>query len=225
MKTKQLFYTALVLTSFLTLGCKNDAGGTSGSATSSSEAPSDKTQSSGCTVAAVSGGAEITCGNTSAFIAHGTLSNLTKPILYDGGTNTNDQIGDYLISMTKSATGKELITVWLSSIDATAQYEGGFIHPMVDYTYYATPDCSGDAHYRLPSQPSQQLGIKGDHLIFADRYYKVGHVRVGVFPQSQKNSSGVCEAYSGLNFTAFKATPVDARITTVLQPGYRVKVQ
>jgi len=227
---KVIFLSVLVLV----VGCKNDAKNES---SSSSVTPivADKSKESGCSVANVDGGVQVTCGDTSAFVPNGQqgppggLSGSSAKLVIGGdGSNYGPEqvVGDHVISIVKDSSGKDLITVWLSSIDSIAQYENGMISPILDAVYFDSNDCSGQV-MAPTGKGSSLIGVMGDRLIFVDAYYKLGHEIVSCYPRSKRDKDGVCSEITGpmSNFYALKAVKVNPGITTVLPPGYRIKVR
>jgi len=230
---KLLFISALVLV----VGCKDEA--KDGSSNSSSTAViADKSKESGCSIVNVEGGAQITCGDTSSFIANGQQgaqgpsggSNALSAKLVIGGIapyGEEQVVGDHVVSIVKDDSGKDLITVWVSSVDAIAQYENGMISPILDAVFFDSNDCSGQA--MAPTGKGTSLvGVMGDRLIYSDVYYKLGHEVVSCYARSKRDKYGVCTEITGPmnNFFALKADKVSPPgLTTVLSPGYRIKVR
>lgn len=223
MTTKQYTLSFLMASMMILGGCKQESNSGESSSASTIENSADKSNK-GCTVANVDGGAQITCGDTSAFVANGAnMGPAKKPILYhdEGGSVGFKAVGDYVISVTKDAAENQLITVWVESVDAVAQYENGFISPIVNAVYFNSNDCSGDARYRI----TWPAPFMVDRLIFGDQYYKLTDEIITGAPQSKRMQDGSCVSAAGeSSFYALKAVPVSPGITTVLR-HYKIKVQ
>lgn len=236
MNSKVIFKCLSLATLIFIVGCKDEA--KDGSSSSSSiSVVADKSKESGCSVANVDGGAQIICGDTSAFISNGQQgvqgpsggANGPSAKLVIGGVvpyGDEQVVGDHVISVAKDTSGKDLITVWVSAVDAVAQYENGMISPILDAVYFDSADCSGQA-MAPTGKGSSLVGVMGDRLIYVDSYYKLGHEIVSCYARSKRDKDGSCAEITGPmnNFYALKAGKVNPGITTVLPPGYRIKVR
>jgi hypothetical protein len=229
MKTNRHIFTVLALTTAL-VSCKDEASSTGTSEQSSTTPVIANSPESGCSVASVAGGAQITCGSTTALVANGTaVATAPVPRLIDGPANAlpenqNVQIGDYLISMTRQ-DGAELITLWSASENATFQYENGAIYPRSQAISYDSRDCSGPGVYKVNDNLSLAMG---DRIVFWDRYYRIGSELTHCYPRSVKEKDGTCTEITGPmagDFNGFVAEPSGLRVTTRLSKGYRIKVK
>lgn len=229
----------MILVLLIAAGCKQEGADGEVISAKSAELPAsisntdNKQSGGGCSVATVSGGAQITCGETTAFVANGSNSAPQKiPVLYDGNVGNNPggqyrQIGDYLISITKSQS-TELITVWFEKEQAVLQYENGIVSPHNTAVFYNSNDCSGDGIYQTnPDVHSFAFGM-GNRIIFWDRYYRLNNDKVvHCYPRSKREIDGTCTELATVqqDFNGFIAKPADVGVTTVLSSGYTVKLK
>ncbi|MEK2644884.1 hypothetical protein [Bdellovibrio sp. BCCA] len=215
------------------IGCKQEGGETSGAnELPSTVAPVSKSQESGCSVANVEGGAQITCGETQVFVPAGASAPPKIPRLINGNPGNNPSvqnmpIGDYLISVTKN-NNAELITVWIEKEKAILQYENGMIYPRDTALYYNSRDCTGDGIYQTnPNVHSFAFGM-ADRIVYWDRYYRLSGIVEHCYPRSKKEKDGSCTEITGPvsgDFNGFIAKPAEPGVTPVLTSGYRVIMQ
>lgn len=235
MNTKYMILIAPLMLA-VSIGCKQEAATTESASTElpSAQLPVVKSQDSGCKVESVDGGAQITCGETSAFLP--ATANPVKakvPVLINGPTNGNPenqnvQVGDYLISVTKSSNNTELITIWYEHDQAIAQYENGMIIPRDRAIYYDSRDCSGPGVYQTnPDINSFRFGM-GNRFIYWDRFYRLGDTPTHCYPRSKKEKDGTCTEITGPmtgDFNGYVAEPTATSVHVMLSSGYKVRMK
>jgi hypothetical protein len=219
------------------VGCKkeNSTGSSEGGTTdlSSANPTAEKNADPGCSIQNVDGGSKITCGQSEAFIPGAGNSAPKVPKLFDGDMQgypprPGAQVGDYLISVTKTSSNQELITIWIEKEKAIMQYENGMVIPRDKAIYFDSSDCSGDGVYQPnPDIHSYDFGM-GNRIIYWDQYYKAGDVPTHCYPRSKKEKDGSCTTLTGPvsgDFNGYVAKPANPRVTVKLFGGYKIRVE
>lgn len=242
MRTKNISW-ILALSAAFAVGCKQDGAGSSVTPSGTSELPStnssEKEKNNSCTIATVTGGAEITCGETKAFIANGNNATAPKfPVLIDGSSNgmvnpstPEVQVGDYLLSVAKDGAS-ELITIWIEKEKAILQYKDRAVYPKDGAVFYESLDCSGEGLYQMSTVNGTYWWdnvreVAYDRIVYWDRYYRVNNKGGWIYPKSKKESNGSCttNVNTASIVQGLYVTPADPGVTTVLLPGHRIKMK
>lgn len=203
-----------------------------------------------CTVTQVSGGAQIQCGETTAFLAHGIAGadgtqgvpgaiGATGPVGPRGPMGSSGEdgtsarlingdgtvIGDRVISF-KPATGYDpnvIVTVWDATTNTIASYMNGVVSDGDGSgTFYITKDCTGLAYY-LKNINSASFDNEVVYRV-GQLFKRTRQTRRNMF--SYKSASGVCHVEEYADNRLFSLlTPIVVDIPHTLKPGWSITYQ
>lgn len=228
---KEFLILGSLIVGITTTGCKSEKSEQGSTDQNSTSPDSQKTSIGNCTVANVDGGVQFTCGETTAFLAHGAkgdagatgpqgtpgaqgaigpqgpmggfAGNGLAPRLFDGDGQI---IGDYVLGMSiGNEAAPTFVSVWDSANDATATYEAtGIISPRMPSLYYFASDCTGTPHLQGQyATATDPTPLPADRIFyFRGNAYKVTNQLSYFDYRSYLGSDGSCRLNTSAYFSS-----------------------